>query len=107
MQLLDRKVKKLRNKQILLVKILWRNHGVEEPTWEVEEEMQKKYPELFINQCENFENEILIRGRKCDDPKFILYFILFYFFEYIFLTLLYCLNFLVIFIRESRFLILP
>ncbi|XP_071906041.1 uncharacterized protein [Coffea arabica] len=48
-QLLDRKVKELRNKQILLVKILRRNHGVEEATWEVEEEMQKKYPELFAN----------------------------------------------------------
>ncbi|XP_027109316.1 uncharacterized protein [Coffea arabica] len=48
-QLLDRKVKELRNKQIPLVKILWRNHGIEEATWKVEEEMQKRYPELFIN----------------------------------------------------------
>ncbi|XP_071901027.1 uncharacterized protein [Coffea arabica] len=48
-RLLDRKVKKLRNKQIPLVKILWKNHGVEEVTWEMEEEMQKKYPELFDN----------------------------------------------------------
>ncbi|XP_071902206.1 uncharacterized protein [Coffea arabica] len=31
-QLLDRKVKELRNKQILLVKILWRNHGIEKAT---------------------------------------------------------------------------
>ncbi|XP_071901026.1 uncharacterized protein [Coffea arabica] len=31
-QLLDRKVKELRNKQIPLVKILWRNHGIEEAT---------------------------------------------------------------------------
>ena len=31
-QLLDWKVKKLRNKQIPLIKILWRNHGVEEAT---------------------------------------------------------------------------
>ncbi|XP_027086552.1 uncharacterized protein [Coffea arabica] len=41
-QLFDRKVKELRNKQISLVKILWRNHGVEEATREVEEEMHKK-----------------------------------------------------------------
>ena len=54
------------------MKILWRNHGVEEATWKVEEEMQKKYPELFINQDENFENDILLRGRKCEDPKIIL-----------------------------------
>ncbi|XP_071926203.1 uncharacterized protein [Coffea arabica] len=31
-QILDRKVKELRNKQISLVKILWRNHDVEETT---------------------------------------------------------------------------
>ncbi|XP_027155708.1 uncharacterized protein LOC113756110, partial [Coffea eugenioides] len=48
-RLLDRKAKELRNKQIPLVKILWKNHRVEEATWEMEEEMQKKYPELFYN----------------------------------------------------------
>ncbi|XP_071920647.1 uncharacterized protein [Coffea arabica] len=36
-QLLDRRIKKLWNKQIPLVKVLWRNHGIEEATWEVEE----------------------------------------------------------------------
>ena len=44
--------------------------------------MQKKYPKLFINQGENFENEILLRGKECEDPK--LFYILFYFFEYVF-----------------------
>ncbi|KAL4291968.1 hypothetical protein GQ457_14G013250 [Hibiscus cannabinus] len=37
----------LRNKTILLVKVLWRNHGVEEATWETEEMMQHQYPHLF------------------------------------------------------------
>ncbi|XP_071920670.1 uncharacterized protein [Coffea arabica] len=46
-QVLDKKVKELRNKQIPLVKILWKNHGVEEATWEMEKEMKTKYPELF------------------------------------------------------------
>nr|XP_027062812.1 uncharacterized protein LOC113689206 [Coffea arabica] len=46
-RVLDRKVKELKNKQIPLVKILWKNHGVEEATWEMEEEMRKKYPGLF------------------------------------------------------------
>ena len=46
-QILDREVKKLRNKEITLVKILWRNHRIEEATWESEEEMRKNYPELF------------------------------------------------------------
>ena len=49
-KLLDRKVKELRNKQIPLVKVFWRNHGLEEATWEVEEEIREKYPDLFSNQ---------------------------------------------------------
>ncbi|XP_071921808.1 uncharacterized protein [Coffea arabica] len=53
-QLLDRRIKELRNKQIPLVKVLWRNHGIEEATWEMEEEMQKKYPELFSNSGMDF-----------------------------------------------------
>nr|XP_027071915.1 uncharacterized protein LOC113696733 [Coffea arabica] len=48
-RVLDRKVKELRSKQIPLVKILWKNHGVEEATWEMEDDMKKKYPELFNN----------------------------------------------------------
>ena len=43
-------MKELRNKQIPLVKVLWRNHGLEKATWEVEEEIREKYPELFPNQ---------------------------------------------------------
>ncbi|KAL5543351.1 hypothetical protein UlMin_007135 [Ulmus minor] len=46
-QVLDRKEKKLRNKAIPLVKVLWRNHKVEEATWEREDEMREKYPHLF------------------------------------------------------------
>ncbi|KAL5581770.1 hypothetical protein UlMin_014212 [Ulmus minor] len=47
MQILDRKDKALRNKVIPLVKVLWRNHKVEEATWEREDEMRAKYPHLF------------------------------------------------------------
>ncbi|XP_071921719.1 uncharacterized protein [Coffea arabica] len=35
-RILDRKVKDLRNKQIPLVKVLWKYHEVEEATWELE-----------------------------------------------------------------------
>ncbi|XP_075515504.1 uncharacterized protein LOC142550153 [Primulina tabacum] len=45
-QILDRKVKVLRNKEIGLVKVLWRNHVIEE-AWEPEEEMKHRYPNLF------------------------------------------------------------
>ncbi|XP_027171618.1 uncharacterized protein LOC113771207 [Coffea eugenioides] len=55
--LLDRKVKERRNKQIPSVKVLWSNHGIEEATWEVEEEIRQKYPNLILNQSaqEGFE----------------------------------------------------
>ena len=46
-QILDRKEKTIRNKAIPLVKVLWRNHKVEEATWEREDEMRAKYPHLF------------------------------------------------------------
>ena len=45
--ILDRKEKVLRNKVIPLVKVQWKRHNVEEATWELEEEMKKKYPSLF------------------------------------------------------------
>ncbi|WMV23892.1 hypothetical protein MTR67_017277 [Solanum verrucosum] len=46
-QILDRQVRKLRTKEIALVKVLWRNQFVEEATWEAEEDMKKRYPHLF------------------------------------------------------------
>ncbi|XP_031258443.1 uncharacterized protein LOC116116519 [Pistacia vera] len=47
-QVFDRKIKKLWNKSIPLVKVLWRNHKIEEATWETEQDMQNRYPELFV-----------------------------------------------------------
>ncbi|XP_070045437.1 uncharacterized protein [Nicotiana tomentosiformis] len=44
--IIDGQVRKLRNKEIAYVKVLWRNQQVEEATWEAEEKM-KKYPHLF------------------------------------------------------------
>ncbi|TYJ97414.1 pol protein [Cucumis melo var. makuwa] len=46
-EILAREVKKLRSREISLVKVLWRNHGVEEATWEREEDMRAQHPELF------------------------------------------------------------
>ena len=46
-EILDRKTKSLRNKEISLVKVLWRNHKMEEATWEREDAMRTNYPELF------------------------------------------------------------
>ena len=46
-KILDRKEKELRNKIVPLVRVLWRSRFVEEETWEREDEMKKRYPELF------------------------------------------------------------
>jgi hypothetical protein len=47
-KLLDHKVQELRTKSIPLVKVLWRNHEIEEASWDLEDEIRKKYPSLFI-----------------------------------------------------------
>ncbi|KAA0040689.1 pol protein [Cucumis melo var. makuwa] len=46
-EVLAREVKTLRNKEIPMVKVLWRNHRVGEATWEREDDMRSRYPELF------------------------------------------------------------
>ncbi|KAK5775707.1 hypothetical protein PVK06_043639 [Gossypium arboreum] len=46
-QILDHDVKVLRRRSVPLVKVLWRNHGKEEATWETEEAMRQQYPQLF------------------------------------------------------------
>ena len=45
---LEQKVRKTRNRETKLVKVLWNNHDVEEATWETEESMRAKYPQLFV-----------------------------------------------------------
>lgn len=46
-KILDSKVRSTRNKDIKILKVLWSNQRTEEATWEAEDEMRKKYPELF------------------------------------------------------------
>ena len=48
-QILDHKEQVLRNKTINLIKVLWRNHSIEEASWERKDVMQSKYPQLFQN----------------------------------------------------------
>ncbi|XP_072087149.1 uncharacterized protein [Arachis hypogaea] len=43
----DTRVKKLRGKEVSLVKVAWKRAGVEEHTWELESEMRNDYSELF------------------------------------------------------------
>ena len=59
-QILGREEKELRNKTISLVKVLWRNHLVEEATWEREDQMRRQYPHLFQDTGTNFVDEIFL-----------------------------------------------
>ncbi|CAN6711383.1 unnamed protein product [Malus baccata var. baccata] len=47
--ILDWKNKVMRNKTVHLVKVLWRNHSMEEATWETEDQMREMYPRLFYD----------------------------------------------------------
>ncbi|KAK9017532.1 hypothetical protein V6N11_080011 [Hibiscus sabdariffa] len=58
---LDREVKRLKNKNVSLVKVLWRNHNVEEATWEPEETMKEQYPYLF-DTSKNSRTNSLFKG---------------------------------------------
>ena len=60
MQILGREEKELRNKTISLVKVLWRNHLVEEATWERADQMRSQYPHLFHDTGMNFVDEIFL-----------------------------------------------
>ncbi|XP_040996151.1 uncharacterized protein LOC121242340 [Juglans microcarpa x Juglans regia] len=51
--IIKRKEQVLRKQTISLVKVVWNNHTTSEASWELEEEMQAKYPQLFVNDLDN------------------------------------------------------
>ena len=46
-EILDRQVRRFRNKEVASVKVLWRSHFVYGATWEAKAAMKTKYPQLF------------------------------------------------------------
>jgi len=46
-RIIERDVKSLRNKEIPLVKVVWKGSPDGEATWELESEMLSQYPQLF------------------------------------------------------------
>ena len=46
-EILHRQVRRLRNKEVASVKVLWRSQSVERATWEAKAAMKVKYPHLF------------------------------------------------------------
>ena len=61
LEILDRKVKHLRNKRIDQVKIKWEHGKGSDTAWEFEEEMRRLYPTLF-GTYSGFGDETLLRG---------------------------------------------
>ena len=49
MKIVDRKEQVMRSKVIPWVKVIWKNHGIEEVAWEGEEDMRARYPHLFTS----------------------------------------------------------
>ena len=60
---LDQEVKQLQNKQVQLVKMIWKHHGREEATWEPKLTMKAQYPQLF-DLGMNFKDKILLKGGR-------------------------------------------
>ncbi|KAH0712365.1 hypothetical protein KY289_008324 [Solanum tuberosum] len=60
-EILDRQVKRLRNKEIASVKVLWRNHLVKGATWEGEADMKSSSSLSFYSYSS-------LRGRYCNTP---------------------------------------
>ena len=47
-RIIDQKLKELRNKEIMMVKVLWRSNTIEKMMWETKASMRSCYPYLFI-----------------------------------------------------------
>ena len=63
-QILGREEKELRNKTISLVKVLWRNHLVEEATWEREDQCGASTLTFSMTQVRILWTEIFFKGGR-------------------------------------------
>ncbi|XP_059289579.1 uncharacterized protein LOC132043108 [Lycium ferocissimum] len=66
--ILDSEVQKLRSKEIASVKVQWKHHVVEEPTWETESDMRSRYPQLFT-QSERSRMAVGVLGSDLVKPE--------------------------------------
>ncbi|GJW64712.1 hypothetical protein Tco_0116596 [Tanacetum coccineum] len=48
-EIIDQEVKRLKQSHILIVKFHWNSRRVLEFNWDREDQMKKKYPDLFVN----------------------------------------------------------
>ena len=74
-RILDVKDKQLRNKTIRLVKVFWRGMTPGDATWEAEERMREKYPQLFlctfylISLLFSFGKDVMVMNFEGKIPK--------------------------------------
>ena len=47
-EILDRQLMELRNKEVAFVKVVWRNHLVEGATKVAEDDINSRYPHMFL-----------------------------------------------------------
>ena len=67
MTIVDHIVKQLRKRSIPMVKVIWKNHGIIEATWETEEKMRRNYPHLFPDSGNQIlRPKFLKRGENCN-----------------------------------------
>ncbi|KAL9267539.1 Transposon Ty3-G Gag-Pol polyprotein-like protein [Drosera capensis] len=64
-EIVDHMVKILKEIEVPLVKVRWSNHTTREATWELEEDMRKRYPALFPFS----RTKLLARREKCNTPR--------------------------------------
>ena len=57
--IMDSRDQVLRRKTVIIVRVLWQHHGVEESTWELEDTMRATYPFLFRDEGTWFSRLIL------------------------------------------------
>ena len=68
-RIVDTKEQELRNRTIQWVKVQWKIHEPEEATWELREQVQRKYPELLPEvYLFLFGGPNNLRGGGCQTP---------------------------------------
>ena len=55
LHILGRQIKKLRRREILIIRIHWSRRSIEEATWEVESNIRETYPSLYPCLIAEFE----------------------------------------------------
>ncbi|KAI3715044.1 hypothetical protein L6452_22010 [Arctium lappa] len=67
--ILERVIKKLRHKEVAMVKVQWKHHRGANVTWEAEEDLKRRYPHLFVKYGFRGRNHSQV-GEDCNTRSF-------------------------------------